>query len=568
MNKTITKLVGRVLFALLFVPGTAEATITATWDWENNIPSATIRTVNIQGGKNTGYVESDVTEVSFYVDATCSGGKLAYVSDNGYAQFNAGTKIQIPVVSTDDKITVKTYSGQHKYTFGDDAATADEQTFEVTAAQVSAGYAEIVSTAYMNIYSIKAVLARKPFEIAAKWSFDTGYDIDGRICTPNGSDWAAIPSSATQAKNNAAYQFNANTRYQSNKNYLASIGNDNNGKTYYWITGNNGDKVLDLYPNGTVNAISGDYTDAFKHLSFYEFSFPTTGLKDIKMTVEFTYHSGAGKTMELVYSTDGGSTWTDAGSIAGGPNWYTYATTTKEISADNKENVLVHLLPEDGNSSQVYINSVTITGVPATTLINITDAKYATYYNSIPVELPANLEAATVDDETSGTLTFNYRYSEGDVIPSGTPVLLKATAAGEYTLTYAANDATAAPTGNYLYGSDEAVTTTGGGTGAKYYALQYGAGDKASVLGFYWVNTDGAAFTSGAHKAWLALPAAASASYLSLDADDMTMGIEHLAPALSSGEGAQSVFNLNGQRVSQPRKGLYLVNGKKVIINK
>ena len=51
-------------------------------------------------------------------------------------------------------------------------------------------------------------------------------------------------------------------------------------------------------------------------------------------------------------------------------------------------------------------------------------------------------------------------------------------------------------------------------------------------------------------------------------ADDMTTRIEHLAPALSSGEGAQSVFNLNGQRVSQPRKGLYLVNGKKVIINK
>lgn len=562
MKQTLTKLLGSVLTLLFLVPNMASATITATWDWENNIPSASIRTVNIQSSQNTGYVVSDVAEVSFYVDATVASGKLAYVSDKGYAQFNAGTKIQIPVVSTKDKITVKTYSGQHNYTFDGNAATADEQTFDVTDEQVTAGYAEIVSTAYMNIYSIVAVLAYKPYVIAAKWTFDTGYDIDGRICTPNNNAWEAIPASATQAKNNGAYLFNANTRYQSNKNYLASIGNDNSGKTYYCIRDiNSSNKVLDLYPNGTSNAISGDYTDASKHLSYYEFSFPTIGLNNIEMSVEFTYHNLDGHTMEMVYSTDGGSTWTDAGSIAGGANWYTFSTSVKSLSAENKENVIVHLLPEDGNSTQVYINSVTITGVPLTTTITISDAKYATYFNSIPVELPANLQAATVDNETSGTLTFNYRYGEGDVIPGGTPVLLKATTAGEYTLTYVANDATAAPTGNYLYGSDVATTTTGGGAGAKYYALQYGTGDNASVLGFYWMNDGGAAFTSGAHKAWLALPASVSASSFTLDGQTTDINV---AEKLSNTE--KVIYNLNGQRILNPSKGLYIVNGKKIVM--
>ena len=30
----------------------------------------------------------------------------------------------------------------------------------------------------------------------------------------------------------------------------------------------------------------------------------------------------------------------------------------------------------------------------------------------------------------------------------------------------------------------------------------------------------------------------------------------------------EGAYNLNGQRVMQPTKGLYIVNGKKVIINK
>lgn len=43
-----------------------------------------------------------------------------------------------------------------------------------------------------------------------------------------------------------------------------------------------------------------------------------------------------------------------------------------------------------------------------------------------------------------------------------------------------------------------------------------------------------------------------------------TTGIKSLSPALSQGEGA--CFTLSGRRVSQPTKGLYIINGKKVII--
>ena len=196
---------------------------------------------------------------------------------------------------------------------------------------------------------------------------------------------------------------------------------------------------------------------------------------------------------------------------------------------------------------------------PQTVDVNVTSALYATYYNGeLPLVLPEDLQAATIDGENGGKLTLNWRYGEGDVIPAATPVLLKATTATGYTLTEKIGDTTAAPTGNYLLGSDEATTTSGGGDGAKYYALQYGTGD-------YYGAADGAAFAIGAHKAWLALPASAGArSFFLLDGE--TTSIRDAVKSENLKE--NSVYDLQGRCVngSEVKPGLYIVNGKKIVI--
>ncbi len=241
---------------------------------------------------------------------------------------------------------------------------------------------------------------------------------------------------------------------------------------------------------------------------------------------------------------DGSSTY-DSGSGT--------TTVTKTVTGTSGQSTIVI-----GDGSYYRYVKITLPAQPTRT-ITIGAAKYATYYNSVAYTLPANLQAATIDAETSGTLTLNYRYSAGNVVPGGTAVLLKATAAGDYTLTMQPADATVAPAGNLLCGSNVATTTTGG---AKYYALQYGSEAKSDVLGFYWVNADGAAFTSEAHKAWLALPAATPARFFSLDDSETT--------SINAIQGSQFMvneyFDLQGRRVAQPTKGLYIVNGKKVII--
>ena len=75
------------------------------------------------------------------------------------------------------------------------------------------------------------------------------------------------------------------------------------------------------------------------------------------------------------------------------------------------------------------------------------------------------------------------------------------------------------------------------------------------------MNDGGAAFTSGAHKAWLALPASVSASSFTLDGQTTDINV---AEKLSNTE--KVIYNLNGQRILNPSKGLYIVNGKKIVM--
>ncbi len=48
--------------------------------------------------------------------------------------------------------------------------------------------------------------------------------------------------------------------------------------------------------------------------------------------------------------------------------------------------------------------------------------------------------------------------------------------------------------------------------------------------------------------------------------DGGTTGIDNLTPSLSKEEGAQEVYDLQGRKVVTPKRGMYIVNGKKVVI--
>ena len=185
---------------------------------------------------------------------------------------------------------------------------------------------------------------------------------------------------------------------------------------------------------------------------------------------------------------------------------------------------------------------------------------YATlFYSDKALEIPEGVTASIVTAVEDKVIVF----SEIDgIIPAGTGVVLQGEA-GDYEFAVVDSDEEA-PEGNLLNGSDEAAMTEGGDI---YYKLTVKNGE----VGFYWGAEEGGAFENGAHKAYLALPAGASnAKFFVIgkvegsvvsDGAGLADGINEV-----QAESNKVYYNLNGVRTNTLRKGIYIVDGKKVVI--
>ena len=125
--------------------------VTAIWDFQNNKPGGINAATNFEG--KIGEVNSTMDGITMRVDATT--GKLTGRTSD--AQFNAGTKFQIPVKSAKDVVTVTSYPNYHNYTVGGIAATTDVTEHKATSAEVTQGYVEVIATATSYLYQIKVV---------------------------------------------------------------------------------------------------------------------------------------------------------------------------------------------------------------------------------------------------------------------------------------------------------------------------------------------------------------------------------------------------------------------------
>ena len=191
---------------------------------------------------------------------------------------------------------------------------------------------------------------------------------------------------------------------------------------------------------------------------------------------------------------------------------------------------------------------------------SISYAGYATlYYSDKALVVPEGVTAFTVLGVNEQQIQQGTIYEADQTIPAGEAVVLEG-AAGSYKFTID-TESTAEPTPyNALKGSDEAAETTGGG---KYYKLTVKKINGEDLVGFYFGAADGAAFTNGAHKAYLVVEDEAAAKYYAFAGQ--ATGINAVSKvAVNSG----AIYNLQGVRVNSENltKGIYVVNGKKYVI--
>ena len=220
-------------------------------------------------------------------------------------------------------------------------------------------------------------------------------------------------------------------------------------------------------------------------------------------------------------------------------------------------------------TSKTTTNELTIwagdDAIESTDKFTITPAQYGTYYTEDAFVMPEGVTGYTITDKNGESLSLNAAYPANEVVPAKTALLLKATetpaANQEFTYTIVNSDEVA-PADNMLHGSVEATVTQVEGATA-YYKLA--EGDEG--LGFYWANANGTAFTNGANKAYLAVTTGSLSQMRGFSFESMTTGINNVVANTNNSKNAV-IYDLNGRRVNSlnAAKGVYIVNGKKVIV--
>ena len=225
-------------------------------------------------------------------------------------------------------------------------------------------------------------------------------------------------------------------------------------------------------------------------------------------------------------------------------------------------------------AGEVVINAYTGEGTPNATMIRIqkiqfddaalTDADEVTVSSAGYATFVLTQDAYF--DATDGVTAYaakangeTIKLTEVKAAPASTPLVIKA-AAGTYTLKKATSisPADVSTDINDLVASDGTVV----GDGASHYVL----GKEGSTVGFGPLASD---ITLASGKAYIPASkfgSAPSRAFYEIDIDGVSTGINMVNGEGLKVNGSETYYDLQGRRILYPTKGLYIVNGKKVVI--
>lgn len=185
--------------------------------------------------------------------------------------------------------------------------------------------------------------------------------------------------------------------------------------------------------------------------------------------------------------------------------------------------------------------------------LEVGDATASTLILPFDATIPAGVKAYTLR-YTTGSESVNATSVSTPTLGKDTPVLINAEKGTYKFVSTATSDALATGSGSKTSGALTGVyAETTPGTG--HYILT----NKDGKVGF---RKTVAESKVPAYRCYLT--AESGAHELSIIYDDNVTGIRNLTPALSEGEGVY--YNLKGQRVANPTKGIFIVNGKKILM--
>jgi hypothetical protein len=188
------------------------------------------------------------------------------------------------------------------------------------------------------------------------------------------------------------------------------------------------------------------------------------------------------------------------------------------------------------------------------------DKSYATLYLPFDVTTTGATKAYYIETTNNGYAQLTATDNEGTKIPANTAVVLINSDADASTVLNMTTglSSVVSESDNLLKGTLVSMSLDLSDE-TNYYSL----GRKDGEIGFYKFDNGTTTIKLGANKAYLDTPTPInSVKGFTFSFDDANSIV---SPLGETEEGA-SIYNLSGQRLSKPQKGINIINGKKVLI--
>lgn len=212
----------------------------------------------------------------------------------------------------------------------------------------------------------------------------------------------------------------------------------------------------------------------------------------------------------------------------------------------------------NGGSSSVAFDNIYI--VCTSGRIASVDALGYTFSSTLPLDFTGtDVEAYTAAyNSTSKKVELSRVYK----VPANTGLFIKGTADDIPVLT---DDADVIGTNNLVAVS---ATKTVNQTDGDNTNFVLGVDNAADPTAAVFLKAPSAGVSVGAGKAYLQIPTASApaAARMAVVFNDETTGVSEKVKVNSEEFATAQYYNLSGQRVALPTKGLYIVNGKKVVV--
>ena len=308
---------------------------------------------------------------------------------------------------------------------------------------------------------------------------------------------------------------------------------DNTGKSWSELT----NTKLTMTQNGNVERTAIKLSNGAKNI----LTLPA-GVKSTRITIYSVINSAAART--CYWKEFNGENIDGSNVPMGAWNDVTDRTTNPDV----------RVFPLTGNEAEITFTNageqlgfvIALDVIEAPVAITPTYAK-TTYVTTKALDFSSveGLKAYVATDASAGKVTL----SEVAAVPAGTPLMLVGTAGTEYTVPVAAT--AEAPANNMFRAGDG--TTEFDGTTFDYILYSDGL--------FYQIGS-GSVDTTKAYLHCDTDPTTSGSRALAISFGNETTGISNVNANVKE----NGYYDLQGRSVAQPQKGLYIVNGKKVII--